>query len=85
MGLALLFMEIMFSAVLSLCMAAKPARPVVTTYYDCCSPSLQADAKIGCRELKGQQDARIVDENGDTHIFTWSDCEPGKERWREWE
>lgn len=54
-------------------------------YYDCCSPSLQRDAKNACKVAKQYPNCTIVDENGDRHIFIWSACEPGKERWRDWE
>ena len=57
----------------------------VKHYYDCCSPSLQADAKIGCRVAKNYPNNTIIDENGDRYIFIWSDCEVGKEPWRKWE
>lgn len=54
-------------------------------YYDCCSPSLQADAKLGCNYAFRTKNYVVLDDYGDEHIFTWSDCKPGEERWREWE
>lgn len=63
----------------------KRPTPVVKNYYNCCSYSLQADAKEGCKVAQKYPNNTIVDENGDRHIFIWEGCEAGKERWREWD
>lgn len=66
--------------------APKVVAPVtVKTYIDCCNPSLQWREKDMCRQAATDSDHILWDGRGNSFVFIWSECEAGKERWREWE
>lgn len=56
-----------------------------TWYYDCCNPSLQQGDKELCKIAAKDEDHILWDTDGNKYVYIWSDCEIGKERWREWE
>lgn len=57
----------------------------VKFYIDCCNPSLQEADKDMCRQAAKDEDHILWDTDRNSYHFVWSDCEVGKERWREWE
>jgi len=54
-------------------------------YFDCCNPGLDEGTKWMCGRAANEPDATIKDTYGNLYIFVWSECEKGKEPWREWE
>lgn len=91
MGLAPLFMEILFSLVLSACTAAVIITPAdrnasnQTWYHDCCNPGLSAADKEMCKDAALDADHVLWDLDGNQFVYTWSDCKVGGEPWRKYE
>lgn len=56
-----------------------------TWYFDCCNPALSAGTKELCKDAAVDEDHILHDMDGNKYVFVWSECEIGKERWREWE
>lgn len=84
MGLIVVFMEVLFSVVLSACMASRIV-PQKSLYHDCCSVSLTADEKLGCKWAASGPEKNLLDDSGVLHKFIWSECKEGGEPWRKWE
>lgn len=56
-----------------------------TFYTDCCNPGLSAANKEMCKMAQEDEDHILWDQDGNKYVFIWSDCEIGKEPWRQWE
>lgn len=56
-----------------------------TWTYDCCNPSLSEGTKDMCKMAATARNHTLIDNYGNRYKFIWSDCEPGKEKWREYE
>lgn len=87
MALVAVFMEILFAAILSACMRAKVVKQPdeVIGYMECCDPGISEAQKDMCKWLDEKKANALRAADGRTIVGVWSDCEPGKERWREWE
>lgn len=69
------------------CMAKKDAVRKDTTKYwfECCDPGIHEAQKDMCKWLHEKGRNTLVARDGTEMIAVWTGCEPGKERWREWE
>lgn len=56
-----------------------------TWTYDCCNPGLSEGTKELCQIARKTKNHTLVDNYGNHYKFIWSDCEPGKEKWQEYE
>lgn len=56
-----------------------------TFRFDCCDPGLGEGTKDMCRQAIKNPAHVLYDTDGNRYEFVWSDCEIGKERWRQWD
>lgn len=83
MGLIVVAMEVLFSIVLAACMNARVVKTPTPVWYDCCDPGLDRDTKEMC-DLAAKRPGHVLrGKDGVERRFIWSDCEEGKERWRD--
>ena len=67
--------------------AVTPAERVKnkTFWYDCCNPGITSGTKEMCELAKDSPNHTLKDEAGNRYKFIWSDCEVGKEPWKDYE